>query len=237
MRSHRLCTVYAPPLPGPSQRASPGLQAWPVPSRRASRHVAARSQPAPGVRSPGNSRVRAPPVSSLLQTWLSPLFRYPALPRKHTQTHTDTHTHIYTRSSAPAPRAETMDDSNEEYEAAFRSLLRKLTLSSGGNRRHLREALDPRVDGYPIVPPPLRVRGCQGVGGRSCVFLRFPDQGWRSRPSRLGLEAEARPMCPGKVSGSSGLPLLPHQTSIFSTGKAAWKRTPVFKFCPVACCP
>lgn len=48
----------------------------------------------------------------------------------HTRSSAPAHAHIHTRSSVPAPSAGTMDDSNEEYEAAFRSLLRKLTLSS-----------------------------------------------------------------------------------------------------------
>lgn len=141
----------APFAPGPSQDpCSPRLS---LPDSRPVRvfsHVAARSQSARGVRSHGNSCVQAPQVSRLLQTWLLLLFRYPILPRKHTHTHTHIHTrssapanthihtcssapantYIHTRSSAPAPSAGTMDDSKEEYEAAFRSLLRKLTLSS-----------------------------------------------------------------------------------------------------------
>ncbi|XP_070633003.1 EF-hand calcium-binding domain-containing protein 12 isoform X2 [Bos indicus] len=42
----------------------------------------------------------------------------------HTRSSAPAHAHIHTRSSVPAPSAGTMDDSNEEYEAAFRSLLR-----------------------------------------------------------------------------------------------------------------
>lgn len=136
-------------LPDPPRTlAVPGcLSRTPGPVRVFS-HVAARSQSARGVRSHGNSCVQAPQVSRLLQTWLLLLFRYPILPRKHTHTHIHTrssapanthihtcssapaNTYIHTRSSAPAPSAGTMDDSKEEYEAAFRSLLRKLTLSS-----------------------------------------------------------------------------------------------------------
>lgn len=54
----------------------------------------------------------------------------PANTHIHTCSSAPANTYIHTRSSAPAPSAGTMDDSKEEYEAAFRSLLRKLTLSS-----------------------------------------------------------------------------------------------------------
>lgn len=159
------------------------------------------------------------------------------IPHTPAQAHTDTHTHIYTRSSAPAPRAATMDDSNEEYEAALRSLLRKLTLSSG-------ESTPP--PGSP-GPPSGRVSHCAapspgaGLPGSRGQVMRV------SQISGPGLEKPAESPwfgsrgpthVPGKgVQVLWTVPASSPDFSTFSTGKAAWKRTPVFKFCPVACCP
>lgn len=130
LRSQRLCTIYSRPLPGPLQGAR-----LPLPDSR------------PGESSPGGPPAtwRRPAnqrgASVVLATVASKLRRSPVSCKlgyycfsdtsySRASAHTHTHTHIYTRSSAPAPRAATMDDSKEEYEAAFRSLLRKLTLSS-----------------------------------------------------------------------------------------------------------
>ena len=136
LRSQRLCTICSRPLPGPLQGA------------RLSLPISRSGESSPGGPpatwwSPANQRgasvVLATVVSKLRRSRVSCKLGYycfsdtpysRASTHTHTHTHTFTRTHIHTRSSAPAPSAGTMDDSNEEYEAAFRKLLRKLTLSS-----------------------------------------------------------------------------------------------------------